>query len=48
MGATDLYIEVTAFNQDTLKTDTHFRAQNKKGKFNWRMIFDYKYDQYSV
>lgn len=38
-GVSDLYVTGT-FNGVQCKTDTHFRAQNGKGSFNWRMIWD--------
>lgn len=35
----DLYV-TALFNEKQQKTDTHFRAQNGSGSFNWRMVWD--------
>lgn len=45
----DLYVRVAmpSFENMSLNTDTHFRAQNGFGSFNWRIKFTLSLDQYS-
>jgi hypothetical protein len=44
----DLYVSVNLPNFDLLqKTDTHLRAQNGYGSFNWRTVFKLKIDENS-
>lgn len=38
-GVSDLYV-TAEFRGEKQKTDVHFRAQNGKGTFNWRMLWD--------
>ena len=41
-GVSDLYVTGELGNsRNKLKTDIHFRAQNGKGVFNWRMVWDF-------
>lgn len=44
----DLYVDInmTSFNLKQ-RTDTHYRAQNGFGSFNWRNIFKLKIDEYT-
>ena len=40
-GVSDLYVTGELVNSSKkLKTDVHYRAQNGKGVFNWRMVWD--------
>lgn len=44
----DLFVKVSMPSFDkSLNTDTHFRAQNGFGSFNWRTKFHLTLDQYS-
>ena len=36
----DLFLEAGLGSVDKQSTDTHFRAENGVGSFNWRMKFD--------
>lgn len=47
-GVSDLYVSVSLPNFDLMqKTDTHLRAQNGFGSFNWRTVFKLKIDENS-
>ena len=43
----DIYVSagLPSFNVEA-RTDTHYRAQNQYGSFNWRLIFKLKIDQF--
>ena len=40
----DLYV-IGRFKEKNQKTDTHFRAQNGFGSFNWRMVWEFDIDE---
>ena len=42
-GTSDIYIRSFIDNKDPQETDTHWRCQNGKGSFNWRMKFRVKF-----
>lgn len=43
-GVSDLYV-TGEFRGDKQKTDVHYRAQEGKGSFNWRMIWDAAFEK---
>ena len=40
-GTSDVYITAYIEERNKLKTDTHFRCQNGKASFNYRLLFDF-------
>ena len=41
-GTSDLYVRALVNDSKPKETDTHYRCQNGKGQFNWRMTFPLK------
>ena len=41
-GTSDVYITAYIEQSNKLKTDTHFRCQNGKASFNYRLLFDFE------
>ena len=41
-GTSDLYIRAFVNENKPKETDTHYRCQNGKGQFNWRLLFPVK------
>jgi hypothetical protein len=41
-GTSDVFIKAFIDDKDKKETDTHFRCQNGKASFNYRLLFDAK------
>ena len=42
-GTSDIFIRCYFNNKNYKETDTHFRNQNGKGSFNYRLLYDIEY-----
>ena len=42
-GTSDIFVRSFFKPNNAKETDCHYRCQNGKGSFNWRMLFDVKY-----